>query len=477
MDEMCGGEDQPVGFTRRGMLGLTGASAAGALIALTAARAPSAAGAQAMSVINVKDAPYAAKGDGATDDRAAIQAALDAVPPSGGAVFLPPGDYVVGGPLVPKSYTFLFGSHTPMWQAGPNPASACKIRVRDGFTGGEGLLVPPIDTRGVTVRNVALVGAGVGANLHGLRMPNLGGGEQSWTLEDVEIAGFTGDGIFGRLHVVTMFNCCIHDNIGWGANASQGQRWNDCRVVSCFFFYNQKGHVYFGGSETSANVDFVNCRFDRAGGVAGPGTTRWMNPGAPGVRLANCRFMTFTACVTDANAGHGFEVVHEADTADYRPDFLSFVNCNFNRDGTGSSGPDGFAGVLLRGAASDEAKSVRHVRFIGCTASYGASNDLGVPATLGPTYGVWYENSVDFWWIGTSVPAPLPGGGEAANAYRAAGSNVRPFIVDVTRGLATIPTNAPDPALAVPDGAVYLDPATNRLMVRSNGAWRSVTLA
>jgi hypothetical protein len=454
-------------------------SAAGALAAMATGYRAQAGAAAPASVLNVREAPFNAAGDGVTDDRAAIQAALDAVPPAGGAVFFPPGDYAVSGPLAPRSFSLLFGSHTPLWQAGMNPSSGCKIRMREGFAGGEGLIVPAGDTRGVTLRNLALVGAGIGSNLHGLRMPDLGaGGEQSWTLEDVEIAGFTGDGIFGRLHVVTFVNCSIHDNLGWGASASKGQRWNDCRLFACFFFYNRSGHVYFGGTETSAAVDFVNCRFDRAG-TGGPAGPTPVNPSAPGVRLANCRFLTFTGCFTDANNGHGFEIVHEADTPDYRPDFLSFVNCTFNRDGAGASaGGEGFAGVLVRGSGPEEAKAARRIRFVGCTASYGAANDLGVPAPLTPTYGVWYENTVDFWWIGTSDPASVLGVGDAANAYHVGGgNNVRPLIVDMTRGVVTIPTVAPDPALAVPDGALYLDAVANRLNVRSNGAWRSIALS
>jgi hypothetical protein len=202
-----------------------------------------------------------------------------------------------------------------------------------------------------------------------------------------------------------------------------------------------------------------------------------VNPSAPGIRLANCRFVTFTACVTDANNGNGIEIIHETDTPDYRPDFLSFVNCNFNRDGTGApAGADGFAGVLVRGDGPSEAKAVRKVKFVGCTASYGPPNDLGVPAPLGPRYGVWYENTVDFWWIGTSEPVPVPE--EAANAYHVGGgNNLRPMVVDMARGLVMIPTTAPDPALAVPDGALYFDSATNRLSIRSNGAWKSVALS
>lgn len=50
--------------------------------------------------INVKDSPYNAKGDGVTDDSAAIQAALTYATTNGGTVFFPSGSYVCATPLV-----------------------------------------------------------------------------------------------------------------------------------------------------------------------------------------------------------------------------------------------------------------------------------------------------------------------------------------------------------------------------------------
>jgi hypothetical protein len=467
-------EGQAEHLTRRVLLTTAGLSTVGALGVMALGRDDPVAADAPAGVINVKDAPYGAKGDGVTDDRAALQAALDAVG-TGGAVYFPPGDYLVKGPLVPRSYSLLFGSHSPTWQGAVNPVSPSKIRMGEGFAGGEGLIVPPGDTRSVTLRNLCLAGAGVGTSLHGLRMPNLGSGfEQGWTLEGVEIAGFTGDGIFGRFHVATIINCFIHDNSGWGINASRGQRWNDCHVIGCMFFFNQLGNVYFGGTETTGTVDFVECRFDRAGQRHGmvPGG----NPKAPGVRLANCRFITFTGCSTDANNGNGFEIIHEPDTSAYRPDYLLFVNCDFRRDGIAPDAGEDLAGVKIRGLSPNEPECVRKVKFVACTSTYGAANDFA-PTYLGPKLGVWYENTIDFWWVGTSDPAPVPGA-EAANAYHVgSGHNVRPMVIDPARNLFTIPAQAPDPGLAVPDGALYLDAATGRLNVRVNGAWKSVALA
>lgn len=54
----------------------------------------------ALQVLNVRQAPYNAKGDGTTDDTAAIQAAINAVAAAGGGtVYLPAGIYQIGGAL------------------------------------------------------------------------------------------------------------------------------------------------------------------------------------------------------------------------------------------------------------------------------------------------------------------------------------------------------------------------------------------
>lgn len=56
--------------------------------------------------INVKALPYAAKGDGVTDDTAAIQAALTAIETAGsGVVFFPNGVYIIGGALQDTSWS------------------------------------------------------------------------------------------------------------------------------------------------------------------------------------------------------------------------------------------------------------------------------------------------------------------------------------------------------------------------------------
>jgi parallel beta-helix repeat protein len=53
----------------------------------------------ARGVVNVQDQPYNAVGDGANDDTAEIQAAIDALPAGGGVVYFPPGTYKVTSAL------------------------------------------------------------------------------------------------------------------------------------------------------------------------------------------------------------------------------------------------------------------------------------------------------------------------------------------------------------------------------------------
>ncbi|MGI8689021.1 MAG: glycosyl hydrolase family 28-related protein [Thermomicrobiales bacterium] len=75
----------------------------------------------AQAILNVKQ--YGAAGNGITDDTAAIQAAIDAVPASGGTVFFPPGTYIVAPK---KTVGIVIKSNLRL--AGSGAASVLKIK-------------------------------------------------------------------------------------------------------------------------------------------------------------------------------------------------------------------------------------------------------------------------------------------------------------------------------------------------------------
>jgi len=448
-----------------GVAGVAGVGAA----ALTADRAESA---RLTPVRAVGVREHGARGDGSSDDRRAIQTALDAAGEEGGAVHFPPGDYLVSGPLSPHSNTLLYGSHTPRWRGEANPPSACKIRVAEGFSGGEGLVEAGGDTWGVTLRNLALVGDDVGDNVHGLRLPDLRdfAGNESWTLDGVTVCGFSGSGIWGTAQTTTIVHSMIHDNGGWGIDATGGNRWNDCHVANCFLYFNRSGNLRFGGPETSALVEFSNCRFERAGtnprDLFDP-----LNPTAPGVRLSNARFVHFVNCTTDANCGNGFEVVAEPGGLDFLPADVGLVNCHFNRDGTGDNREQGdYAALKVIGGGTAEADRPRAVECVNCFVTYGVADDVGGGRVVGPRYGVWFERTHSFGWIGGDISVDRPG-----NEYRAA-DNTEPTLFDPPRGLLTVPLRRPSEGADAPSGSMYLDQEADRLYVRSGGAWKSVRL-
>src|ERR1700733_4614110 len=59
-------------------------------------------------IFDVRD--FNAKGDGVTDDHAAIQNAANAVPPTGGIVYLPPGNYLITSTILLSDNTILLGA-------------------------------------------------------------------------------------------------------------------------------------------------------------------------------------------------------------------------------------------------------------------------------------------------------------------------------------------------------------------------------
>lgn len=85
---------------------------------------------------------YGALGDGSTDDRAAIQAAIDAVPSTGGVVSFPAGDYRVSTATSPGGIVLPFGKHIVLvGESMSTSVAQAATRIRRLGTGGFPLVI------------------------------------------------------------------------------------------------------------------------------------------------------------------------------------------------------------------------------------------------------------------------------------------------------------------------------------------------
>jgi len=128
-----------------------------------------------------------AKGDGKTDDTAALQKALDAAGEVSGCVFLPPGNYLTHE-LHVRAGTALVG--IPAWNYGRGGGSVLRLAGAESKC-----LLDLTDARGATIDGLSLEGGNLGSGIHGLMTDrNKYEREDSFRIERCQVAHFTGDG-------------------------------------------------------------------------------------------------------------------------------------------------------------------------------------------------------------------------------------------------------------------------------------------
>lgn len=101
---------------------------------------------------------YGATGDGTTDDKAAIQAAIDAADDVGGVVYLPRGTYGLTGPLVMRINTVLRCEGYGLQVSGPT--TTIKSLASWSKTSGDALVMndPTTNSVGSSIENCTLLG-------------------------------------------------------------------------------------------------------------------------------------------------------------------------------------------------------------------------------------------------------------------------------------------------------------------------------
>jgi hypothetical protein len=378
---------------------------------------------------------YGAIGDGATDDTAAIQACLDAVPSTGGVVYFPAGKYKVTAPLVPKAYTHVRGTESAsrFWSYSASAApSSCAISVDNAFAGTE------VWTLGSTMTafsfsDITILGRNVGT-VHGFSAAAPGQPHNA-LFENVAIIGMGGDGVRGKLWFARFRGFFIGGCKAWGINATDG--FLDVHMSDGFVTGCVSGGLNVDGSLQSQGCSFSQVRFAHSGfNPAAPGTPTATS--SPGIKIRLAADFRFMNCETYANSGHGVDIASGASSTNVYN--VSFVGCTFKNDGSGDMTSAGeFAAIRLQGQISP-AVDLGHISLIECTTITGKAQDSpAFPSSYNhPKYAIWGEQTANLRIIGgrySAVTTKYYGG--ATNSFVV--SNYRPQMYVHNDGIMTLP--------------------------------------
>lgn len=248
-------------------------------------------------IANVKD--YGAKGDGATDDAAAIQAAVDALPAGyGGIVFLPPGQYVVGSQItLPSTKRGVFRGQGPR---------ATELQLKAAATN-DILLV---DGQFWRVEDLSIDGnfPNCPGGGHGIKVANTKVWLSNLWVSNCKLNGIYVVGTGGQTaHAAFLSNVYCNtnqqDGIEFGAFAF------DAQCVNVWSGANVRDGIRVG----SSNVALTNCHAwgNTANGlhIMGVDATRanacyFETNSGRGIRLeSGSRYSAFNACVIRGNTG------------------------------------------------------------------------------------------------------------------------------------------------------------------------------
>jgi hypothetical protein len=183
--------------------------------------------------INVTSAPYNAQGNGSTDDRAAIQAAINAAA-ANSTVYFPTGTYIINGPLTLKSNIRLAGDSKTL----------STIKLGSGYvTSGQGAIVLNAGTANVKFQSI-----GIDFNAE-----NVGaeGGIYARNCSDITFASFK----------LSSENMAGGGNVGLsgGGDRMDFQNtnyvyWDSVDYIGSMMFFGASKHVYC----TNSNIYMTN---------------------------------------------------------------------------------------------------------------------------------------------------------------------------------------------------------------------------
>ncbi|MBQ2677166.1 MAG: hypothetical protein IJF54_07200 [Clostridia bacterium] len=213
------------------------------------------------TVFDIRD--FGAVGDGVTDCTKAIQKALDLAADCMGKVIVPPGNYLTGKLNMHGDCVRLEGSSS--WSFRKYGASILTLNADD-----VDCMIDITGAFGCTISGVSMDGRRLGKGIHGIKLYwdkyNGGGSEDTPTVEDCRIGGFTGNGIhFEHVWCFSVRHSMICSNLGAGLYIDG---W-DAFIIDNWFTGNVNGGI-MGKLVASITCTGNRVEWNRRGGFILP---------------------------------------------------------------------------------------------------------------------------------------------------------------------------------------------------------------